>query len=105
MTPAPDSRSRALVEGMMTKFLMSRDNPNGWTLEDLLSEVQNDIIRRCERILDDNRGEARSVLDNNIRILSLLSESVHLARESTKTLNSLGRSEGPSGKPRIGKDK
>jgi len=89
----------------MTKFLMSRDNPNGWTLEDLLSEVQNDIIRRCERILDDGRAEARSVLHNNINILSMLSDCVQLARESTKTLNSLGKPEGPTGKPRIGKDK
>ncbi|MBM3569393.1 MAG: histidine kinase [Alphaproteobacteria bacterium] len=86
----------------MSKFLMSRENPDGWTLEDLLTEIQNDVIRRCEKICDDRRPESRQVLQNNFEILSLLGRASELSRESTKILNSLGPAEGPRGKPRIG---
>ena len=29
----------------MTKLLLSPDNPNGWKLEDIIDEIQNDIVR------------------------------------------------------------
>ncbi len=31
---------------MTTKLLMSTENPDGWRLEDILAEIQNDIVRR-----------------------------------------------------------
>lgn len=85
---------------MKTTLLVTPETPDGWRLEDLLSEVQNDIIRRTSKILDDSRPEARAVLANNIEILSMLAKCVEHALDSTKILNSIGPRE--EGKPRIG---
>ncbi len=65
-----------------------------------MTEVQNDIVRRSQKILEDNRPEARQVLQNNIDILGLLTGCIEKARESTIVLKSLGPH--VEGKPRIG---
>lgn len=85
----------------MTHFLATEDKPDGYKLEDILALTRGDLIKRATKIVDDYRPEARHVLNNNIRILSLLTEAVDLATDSTKTLE---RSLGPStaGRPRIG---
>lgn len=85
---------------MKTKILVSAEHPEGWTIEDLMTEVQNDIVRRSQKILEDNRPEARQVLQNNIDILGLLTDCIDKARESTAVLKSLGPH--VDGKPRIG---
>ncbi|MEQ8247943.1 MAG: histidine kinase [Alphaproteobacteria bacterium] len=86
----------------MTHFLATDEKPDGYKLEDILTLIRSDLIKRATKIVDDNRPEARHVLDNNIRILSLLSDAIELASDSTKTLErSFGAS--TSGQPRIGK--
>jgi len=86
----------------MTHFLKSDDNPDGHRLEDILSMVRADIILRASKILDDERPEARRVLENNIKILGWLSDSVRAAEDSTQLLiKSFGKS--TPGQPRIGK--
>jgi len=88
----------------MTHFFATADHPQGWKLEDLLMEIQNDIVRRSEKIVDDARPQARAVLQNNIEILGLLTQCIHKAETSTKILDSLGRSESDhGGPPRIGR--
>jgi len=86
----------------MTHFLASDEKPDGYKLEDILSVIRADIIKRAEKILDDSKPEARTVLKNNIRILGLLSECIDIAEDSTAMLN---RSFGPNkgSKPRIGR--
>jgi ATP-dependent Zn protease len=89
----------------LTGFLVSETNPNGYRLEDILSALRKDILTRCTKIVDDQRPEARHVLENNMKILNLISEAISLAEDSTKALD---RSFGPSavasgGAPRIGK--
>lgn len=86
----------------MTHFLVSDEKPDGYKLEDLLSILRRDIVRRSAKIMEDEREEAQQVLDNNVRILTLLSECIHLSKDSTRMLE---KSFGPSikGKPRIGK--
>ncbi len=89
----------------MTKFLVSDDNKDGFRLEDILMAIRKDMLFRCEKVVDDHRPEALHVLDNNMKILGLLSDAIKLANNSTETLN---RSFGPSksadgGDPRIGK--
>lgn len=88
----------------MTKFLVSEDNTDGMKLEDVLNALRAEIVLRCTRITDDFRPEARQVLNNNIKILGLLSEAIALADDSTHILD---RAFGPSqsakgGLPRIG---
>lgn len=85
----------------MPHFLLSADKPDGHRLEDILVMIRKDMILRATKILDDDRPEARKVLDNNVRILQLLSESIAIAEDSTQVLN---KNFGPStpGVPRIG---
>jgi len=88
----------------MTRFLATSENPSGWRLEDILSEIQSDIIRRSGKILEDTRPEARKVLRNNIDILGWLVKCIEKSEDSTQVLNSIGPSESADGgPPRIGK--
>lgn len=86
----------------MTKFLVTAENPTGWKLEDILTEIQNDIIRRSHKLIDDHRPEARAVLRNNFTILNLLSQSIERAQDSTKIVNTLGPPTA-DGQPRLGR--
>ncbi len=88
----------------MTRFLISKENQDGYKLEDILRAIRQDILTRCTKIVDDHRSEASHVLDNNMKILNLLSDAIRLAEDSTDTLD---RAFGPSaaaegGPPRIG---
>ncbi len=88
----------------MTRFLISKENQDGYKLEDILRAIRRDILTRCTKIVDDHRSEASHVLDNNMKILNLLSDAIRLAEDSTDTLD---RAFGPSaaaegGPPRIG---
>lgn len=85
----------------MTSFLVSDENEKGFRLEDILISIRKDILARCLKITDDTRPEALHVLNNNMKILNLMSEAIILADDSTKVLD---RAFGPSGDtPRIGK--
>jgi hypothetical protein len=88
----------------MTKLLVSPENPDGWKLEDIIDEIQNDIVLRTARIVHDNRPEARTVLHNNVEIMQLLTACSEKAHDSTRVLNSLGPSVSANGGvPRIGR--
>lgn len=88
----------------MTRFLSSDNNPDGMKLEDILSAIRKDILNRCLKITDDQRPEALHVLNNNMKILTLLTEAIDLAHDSTTTLDkAFGKSTAESGgAPRIG---
>ncbi len=85
----------------MSQFLINDDNPNGYKLEEILSVIRKDIMLRATKIIDDQRPEANAVLQNNIKILGLLSECIAIAEGSSQILN---KSFGPhkDGNPRIG---
>ena len=85
----------------MTHFLASKENPDGFRLEDVFIALRKDLVKRSTLILDDDRPQARQVLDNDIKILSLLSECIHTAEESSRLLDhAFGKHQ--EGKPRIG---
>ena len=89
----------------MTHFLMTKDNPTGHKLEDILTLIRKDVIDRCALIADDPKAEAKRVMANNMEILSYLTEAIALAENSTEILD---KSFGPStsadgGAPRIGR--
>ncbi len=86
----------------MTHFLATPENPDGRKLEDILKQLQNDIVRRSNKIIDDARPEARAVLQNNIEILAWLGQCIDKAEDSTRIVNSFGPSVGTGGEPRIG---
>jgi hypothetical protein len=88
----------------MTNFLISDDNSEGYKLEDILMALRKDILMRCDKVVDDHRAEALHVMNNNMKVLGLLSECINVATDSTNVLN---KAFGPSksaagGEPRIG---
>jgi len=85
----------------MTHFLVTDENPEGYRLEDIIKIIRKDIFLRSTKIMEDERPEAQTVMDNNVKILSLLSEAITIAEASTTILQ---KSFGPSrdGAPRIG---
>ncbi len=85
----------------MTKFLLTDENPEGYRLEDILTAIRNDIIVRASKIKEDRRPEAMAVMNNSIKILGLLAESIDLAQNSSEILD---KSFGPHDPavPRIG---
>jgi hypothetical protein len=89
----------------MTRFLSSDEHPEGHKLEDILMTLRVELLHRCEAIETDHRPEALAVMNNNLKILLKISESIDLALDSTRILD---RAFGPSkaahgGPPRIGK--
>lgn len=88
----------------MTRFLVSEENPGGHKLEDILSLIRGDVLKRSIKIDDDPRPEALHVMGNNMKILQHLTAAIELAQDSTHVLD---RAFGPSkasqgGQPRIG---
>ena len=85
----------------MTHFLITDENPEGHKLEDLLTMIRRDIVLRATKIVDDPKPQAKQVLENNIKILGLLSECIGIAETSTRILD---KEIGPPtrGQPRIG---
>lgn len=70
----------------MTKLLVSDDNPTGAKLEDVLRNVRNDIIARCQLSVAIHDRDTEKVVANNMRILNLLTECIELAENSTQIL-------------------
>ncbi len=85
----------------MTHYLATSENPDGYKLEDILSLIRQDIIKRVAKIAPDGKPEAQQVLKNNIKILGLITECIDIADSSSELLN---KSFGPSNRaePRIG---
>lgn len=87
---------------MNKPILMSKDNPNGYKLEDLLRQLRDELEQKTNRIANDPSPEAERVRRNNGKISLLLREAEHTQRESMGTLDAIGIDQGPTGKPRIG---
>jgi hypothetical protein len=88
----------------MTRFLVSDENPAGHRLEDILTVIRADVLKRCTKIALDERVEAQHVVKNNMEVLVHLTAAIELAKDSTRTLD---KAFGPSravegGPPRIG---
>lgn len=86
----------------MSGFLVTDENPDGYKLEDILGVIRNEIFQRATKIMDDKRPEAVTVINNNIKILNHLAESIALAENSTSVLDKAFGQHDPK-MPRIGK--
>lgn len=86
----------------MTKpILMSAENPSGMKLEDLLSQVQQELLAKTNKIADSTVPTAIEVKGRNYKILAHLQSAEVLQRESYTKLAELGPDTGPTGTPRI----
>jgi hypothetical protein len=91
----PDEPVQALV-------LMSRDNPHGWKLEELLDQLEVELKAKNEKLVGDDSDTAIRVLANNRRIITLLHQCALMQRDSIDALDRLAPDQGPLGRPRIG---
>tara|TARA_R110002096_G_scaffold175820_20_gene351819 strand:+ start:4544 stop:4927 length:384 start_codon:yes stop_codon:yes gene_type:complete len=101
ISPVYTARKRSTGVTCMTHFLKTDEHPEGYRLEDILKIIRKDIFLRTTKIMDDDRIEAQTVVNNNVQILGLLNEAIAKAEDSTTVLQ---KSFGPSreGEPRIG---
>ena len=88
----------------MTHFLVSETNPDGSKFEDIMRIIRIDVLVRCTKIADDNRPEAQHVLQNNIKIMDLITQAINLAEDSTHVLDKAFGPSAKGGPPRIGKE-
>jgi len=79
----------------MTRLLVSKDNPNGHTLEDVFRMVRGDILIRCTEMHEDKNPEVQEVIRNNMHILGLMEEIITHAEESSTIMKRIyGKGQG-----------
>ncbi|MEC0282316.1 hypothetical protein [Terribacillus saccharophilus] len=82
--------------------LMGSENYNGWKLEELLAQLKHEV---SHKIIEDPSPQAQTVVRNNLSIIEHLGAAEALQRSSGIVFDALRANEGPTGNPRIGKDK
>lgn len=82
-------------------ILMSRENPGGHKLEELLHTLQEELVVKTNRISNDACPVSQQIVINNHAIIELLRSAEVIQRQSMSALDSLGPNQGPSS-PRIG---
>ena len=102
------------------KRIMSKDNPDGLPLEQLLSEMIEDIEEKqgglhitlgfnhtptdrelAELFSDHRKAIMATIYCNNRRVLAGLREALEAQNFTLRALDTLGKDQGPRGTPRI----
>lgn len=79
----------------MTKLLVSKDNPNGHTLEDVFRMIRGDILARVNEMHSDPRPEVQQVISNNMYILGLMEQIISHAEASSEVMKRIyGKTQG-----------
>lgn len=90
---------------MQTPILMSREHPEGATLESVLEQLIVELKVKTDRIVGDDCEASKVIVKHNLQIIDNLQESLDLQKASMKMLDTVfGRNTDPT-TPRIGKDK
>jgi hypothetical protein len=85
-----------------TPVLMSADNPTGWKLEELLTQIAQDLRAKNDRLEGNESPAARAVRVNNLGIIDCLALAEVRQRDSLRRLDALRPDPGPGGPLRIG---
>lgn len=79
----------------MTKLLVSKDNPDGYTLESVFRMIRGDILTRSVQMKDDVHPEVQEVMSNNMYILSLMEQIISHAESSSEVMQRIyGKNQG-----------
>lgn len=70
----------------MTKLLISRENPTGYTLEQVIRLIRNDVLQRCLDMSEDPHPDVQEVISNNMHILALMEQIIAHAEGSSEVL-------------------
>jgi len=89
------------LERPAANVLMSRDNPNGWKLEELLPKVAKEIAAKTERIKGDESDRSLSIQTNNTEIETFLYKATRKQFDTLRLLDEVGPDQGPEGDARI----
>lgn len=81
---------------------MSKEDPDGITLEDLLLKLISEIEEKTDKIKSDTSDASLYVQGKNDSIVWHLSQALEDQRSSYRVLERIAPNEGPLGKPRIG---
>jgi hypothetical protein len=84
-------------------ILMGTENPEGYKLEELLSQVKKEVSEKINKVINDPSPQAQLVVKNNLAIIEHLGAAEALQRSSFIVLDAMKPNEGPFGTPRIGK--
>lgn len=84
------------------QVLMSRENPDGWKLEDLLSAICTELLAKTVRLWNDPSPAAIAAKAHNGQIVGLLTQAQALQRHTLDLLDAVGPDQGPRGTPRVG---
>ena len=85
-------------------ILMSAENHAGHKLEELLPKLIEEINWKTSKICDDDKIQAKTVVQNNEQICGLLQQAAAIQRQSYILLDAMRENEGPAGQPRIGEN-
>lgn len=83
-------------------ILMSKENPRGHKLEDLMVKLQNEVNAKNNKILNDKSNLSLTVQGNNLAIMKHLNEIKNLQVYSFDLMAEKAPDNGPNGQPRIG---
>lgn len=95
--------TRKLDKMGVTPILMSRTNPDGIPLEDIVDQLIAEMAEKQEYIENDRTLASQSLKYNSRQIIDLLLRIKRINEESRNLLESISPDEGPDGKPRVGR--
>lgn len=82
---------------------MSKENPEGAKLEEILEQLAVELEAKNKNLEDDFQPCSIHVSNNNLSIISHLRKCVAIQNDSMAKLLEVGEDTGPLGKSRIGK--
>ena len=94
--------TRKLDKMGTTPILMSRNNPDGIPLEDIIDQLIAEMNEKQEDIEKDRSLASQSLKLNSRQIIDLLLRIKRINEESRNLLETIRPDEGPVGKPRVG---
>jgi len=80
---------------------MSKENPDGHKLEELLAQIQIELKEKSQRLIYDDCPVSKVLRRNNEYIDALLGVAEKIQRESMDELDTLGADAGPAGTSRV----
>ncbi len=84
------------------KILMSRDNPGGWKLEELLQDIVEDLLLKNKALGGgDPSIDKCKITANNTVIIALLETAIFVQDRTMKLLNDIYGSDRGPGDPRV----
>lgn len=87
---------------MRTKILMTKDNPEGQKLEELLRDLQYELALKTLRLAGDGCEVSKSVSARNVQIMDLLAEAQLLQEQNMKEVEEFFKRPSDPTSPRMG---